>query len=160
MCNRPTEEAGLLKEGGRAKALADKIKINMNIQDKTITESLLPFPTTENVNYFPLISDFTQIYTSVVNELKEIKMLTVALAVTRIILCRQGHFFCLTSESTTIIKSSFGCNSSNKHFMSLLFLNPIQCLWCPRLCILMTSEMPLLWRCLHAYNYWLNFTLK
>lgn len=79
-------------------------------------------------NYSPLISDLTQVYTSIENEMGEMKMLTAAVVITRIILCRQGHIFCLTSESTTIIKSSFGCNSSNKHFMSPLIQYPFQCL--------------------------------
>lgn len=71
-------------------------------------------------------------------------MLALALAVTRMLLCRQGCIFRLTSESTTIIKSSFGCNSSNKHFMSPLIQYPIQCVWkSSRLYILMTSEMSL-----------------
>lgn len=56
-------------------------------------------------------------------------MLTVAPAVTRVILCRWGHIFCLTSESTTVIKCSFGCNNSNKHFMRPLMLHLIQCQW-------------------------------
>lgn len=118
----------------------------------------------KKVNYSPLISDLTQGYTSIENEPEEMKMLTVALAITRMVLCRQGHIFCLTSESTTIIKSSFGCNSSNKHFMSPLIQYPIQCLWSSsRLYILMTSEMSLasgLWRFVHANKHWLNFTMK
>lgn len=120
---------------------------------------IIPHSEKEKVNYSLLICDFTQVNTSVEreSEVEEMKMLTAAQAITTMILCRQGHIFCLTSESTTIIKSSFGCNSSNKHFMSPLIQLPIQCLWSgSRLYILMTSEMSLapgLWRFVHAYKY-------
>lgn len=72
------------------------------------------------------------------------KTLSATLAITRMILCRQGHIFCFTTKGTTIIKSSFGCNSSNKHFMRPLIQHPIQCLQSSSgLYILMASEISL-----------------
>lgn len=97
-----------------------------------------------NINYSAMISDLTQVSASEENKVEMMKMLTATLAITRMILCRQGHIFCLTTESTTIIKSSFGCNSSNKHFMSSLIQHHIQCLQSgSRLYILMASEINL-----------------
>lgn len=142
------------------------MKMNMNIQDKTTSYWMFITISHSEKKLITLLSSVIlhRCIDTIEKERAEMKMLTAALAVTRMILCRQGHIFCLTSESTTIIKSSFGCNCSNKHFMSPLIQHPIQHLRSSSsLYILMTSEMSLasdLWRILHAYKYWLNFTVK
>lgn len=106
-------------------------------------------------------------FTSVEKELEGMKTLTVALAVTGMILCKQGHIFCFTSESSTIIKSSFGCNSFNKHFTSPLIRGggPIHCLRSGSGAAHVDgigdeSWFCGFWRFVHASKYWLNITAK
>lgn len=95
-------------------------------------------------------SDISQAYTCLNREWTGVmKMFTATLETTRMILCRRGHIFCLTTESATIIKSSFGCNSSNKHFMSPLIQHPIQSteqLWAVHFDGIKRWDLPLVFR--------------